>query len=399
MKGIKNSQESIVNMEQNTSTKKPLVSIVITLYNGEKLISCALESALNQTYSNIEVVVFDDASTDNTEAIVRKYAKADPRVVYVRNDSNIGYARSLAKLPEIASGEYAQLLGADDWIADNCVETLVECMEDNPNAACITPEMITLEEMPDNRFQFLNKYIPKKKRPSKKFYIRNVYKTELGSTLTPYALFRKDDFLESASFIKDALTNPPVPTPKEMLEVHSRGHATGTLFLLKVMHKYEYLIFTDKTVYIKTQNSKNKTKAYNSIIDWVSAGRILQSYYFDRIGYDYLFKSTYRKFRKGLRLFFSVEPFISIFFVFIKRGCKPKFFADLKWKDIKAYFADYSFAGRIMALLYLPIRLGIRTISFGTRIFSVPRTQKKDVFKEEYFLNKKGYFSVPKIRS
>ena len=69
---------------------------------------------MHQTYRNLDILVLDDASTDDTEAVVKQYAEQDKRIRYVRNEKNIGYARSLHKVAWLAMGEYVQLLGADD---------------------------------------------------------------------------------------------------------------------------------------------------------------------------------------------------------------------------------------------------------------------------------------------
>lgn len=375
--------------------RQPLVSIVITLWNGEKFIAHALESCIHQTYRSIEVIVLDDASTDNTEAVVKGYAAKDSRVKYFKNASNIGYTRSLAELPRLANGVYTQLLGDDDWLSMNYIETVVRQFEANPDAACVAAKIITLEAMPDNRFQFMNEFMPKGDKILKSFYIRNVYKTALGGTFTPLALFRRSDFLESAAYIEDIYLNLPPSTPEELRKLHSKGHLTGIIFLLKVMHKYEYLILTNETAYIKTENFKNKNKPHNLIIDWTSAGRILRSYYSERIPYEGLFRSQYRNYWTKFRLFFGTDPFVSMIFIFIKSGFKRGFFSDLKWKDVKNYFSSYSFFEKLASALYLFIRFVARAMSFLGRQFDFSGSagsRRSDIFQKNYFLDKEGRF-------
>src|SRR4030067_1754459 len=85
---------------------KPLVSVVMPTYNHERFIVEAIESVLNQTYKNIELIIIDKYSEDNTEVIVRSYATVDSRIRYqkVRNNGVIAASRNAAI--KLAEGDY-----------------------------------------------------------------------------------------------------------------------------------------------------------------------------------------------------------------------------------------------------------------------------------------------------
>lgn len=105
------------------------VSIIIPAYNTEKYISECLDSALNQTYKNIEIIVVDDRSTDDTLYIIEQYQKLYPQLIVLRNGINrgVGYTRNIAI--SIASGDYISFLDSDDIMHPLMIEKLVNALE------------------------------------------------------------------------------------------------------------------------------------------------------------------------------------------------------------------------------------------------------------------------------
>ncbi len=102
----------------------PLVSICIPTYNRANVIRKTIDSALSQTYTNIEVIVVDNASTDNTEEIVASYD--DPRLRYVRNSKNLGLFGNFNRCIELYAGEYLHILHSDDYIDPDFTEKCVD---------------------------------------------------------------------------------------------------------------------------------------------------------------------------------------------------------------------------------------------------------------------------------
>jgi glycosyltransferase involved in cell wall biosynthesis len=105
---------------------KPMISILIPVYNREELVVRTIESAINQTYENIEVIAVDNKSTDKTYDVLKEYAKKYPNVKVYQNEENLGPVRNWKKCLEESSGDYIKILFSDDWIEENFVE---ECME------------------------------------------------------------------------------------------------------------------------------------------------------------------------------------------------------------------------------------------------------------------------------
>lgn len=112
-------------------THFPLVSVVLATYNGERFLPAQLDSIVQQTYPNLEVIVVDDRSTDRTLHILQQYAAAHPYVRVTVNDTNLGYIRNFEKGLLMASGELIALADQDDiWHPDK-LKILVEARGDN----------------------------------------------------------------------------------------------------------------------------------------------------------------------------------------------------------------------------------------------------------------------------
>lgn len=111
-------------MNKNIS---PLVSVIIPLYNAEKYIFQALESIVNQTYQNIEIIVIDDGSTDNSEDIV--YSIHSSKIKLIKNEHNLGVSATRNRGIELARGKYIALMDADDISYLDRIEKQVNFLE------------------------------------------------------------------------------------------------------------------------------------------------------------------------------------------------------------------------------------------------------------------------------
>lgn len=107
---------------------KPLISIIVPVYNSEKYLAQCLSSLRDQTYTNIEVLLIDDGSSDNSASICRSFAKADKRFhYYYQENSGVSAARN--KGIDLAIGEYIGFCDSDDWVEKDMYETLVSLLE------------------------------------------------------------------------------------------------------------------------------------------------------------------------------------------------------------------------------------------------------------------------------
>ena len=125
-------------LKQVTSdASQPLVSICIPTFNSVAYLKGAIASALGQSYLNIEVLVFDNASADETEIVVREIVERDRRVLYVRHSENVGMVQNFNACINRASGKYLKFICSDDEITSNCIFEMVNVLESNPQVTLV----------------------------------------------------------------------------------------------------------------------------------------------------------------------------------------------------------------------------------------------------------------------
>ncbi len=107
------------------------ISVVIPVYNVERYLKQCLDSILNQTYTNLEVIIVDDKSPDKCPEIIDEYAKHDNRIKVIHNQENQGYAKSVNNGIRTATGEYIAIIESDDFIDKEMFSTLHEMITKN----------------------------------------------------------------------------------------------------------------------------------------------------------------------------------------------------------------------------------------------------------------------------
>ncbi|MBQ7287428.1 MAG: glycosyltransferase family 2 protein [Candidatus Gastranaerophilales bacterium] len=115
------------------TTANPKISIIIPMYNVEKYLKQSLDSAINQTLKDIEIIIIDDCSTDNSLALAQDYAKNDKRIVVLSQEFNQGQGIARNKALDIASGEYIMFLDPDDWFEIDACEKAYNQISTNNN--------------------------------------------------------------------------------------------------------------------------------------------------------------------------------------------------------------------------------------------------------------------------
>jgi glycosyltransferase involved in cell wall biosynthesis len=126
--------------------KTPLVSIGLPVYNGARFIAQAIDSILAQTFTDFELIIADNGSTDDTEAICRRYAARDPRVRYKRSPRNMGAAYNYNLVTALARGKYIRHAAHDDVLAPTNIERCVAALEADPGLVLAYPQMSRIDE-------------------------------------------------------------------------------------------------------------------------------------------------------------------------------------------------------------------------------------------------------------
>ena len=96
---------------------QPDISVIITVYNQANCFFKALRSVQNQSFKNIEIIIIDDCSLDNTTEVIEKYMKEDKRIIYLKNESNNGKIKTRSDAVMIAKGKYITIIDGDDALS------------------------------------------------------------------------------------------------------------------------------------------------------------------------------------------------------------------------------------------------------------------------------------------
>jgi len=117
----------------------PTISIGLPVYNGHATLAAALDSLLAQTFRDFEVIICDNASTDDTPAIAREYAERDSRIRYHRSEENRGAAANFNRAFELSRGEYFKWHAADDLLLPEFLEACIEPLRAQPDVVLSYP--------------------------------------------------------------------------------------------------------------------------------------------------------------------------------------------------------------------------------------------------------------------
>lgn len=163
-----------------------MISVIMSVYNAEKYLEKAIESILTQSYDNLEFIIINDKSNDNSADIISKYADQDQRIKYIENERNQGLTYSLNKGLELAKGEYIARMDADDISTSDRLEKQVDYLKKNKEISLIGTSAYNIDE---NGKVIDERNVPLEYEDIKK----NI--NLVNPIIHPSVMFRKDDIL------------------------------------------------------------------------------------------------------------------------------------------------------------------------------------------------------------
>jgi Glycosyltransferases involved in cell wall biogenesis len=162
------------------------VSVLIPVYNMELYIEEAIESVLNQTYNDYEIIIVDNHSTDNTWPILLKY-EAHPKCILIKNERNLGMAQNWNRCLFYAKGKYLKVLNADDILEQTALQEYVNILANNPTISLVTSHYKTFGI--DNNVMY-SKYVG---QMNGKEAIINTIETSNWIGCPTQVMFRRED--------------------------------------------------------------------------------------------------------------------------------------------------------------------------------------------------------------
>ncbi len=132
---------------QDDLSQFPTVSIGLPVFNGENYVAETIESLLAQTYTDFEIVICDNASTDRTEAICKDYQERDSRIRYHRQTRNLGACRNYDMTFELSRGRYFKWHSHDDLITADFLEKLVPVLDADPDCVLVHPYTVLIDTL------------------------------------------------------------------------------------------------------------------------------------------------------------------------------------------------------------------------------------------------------------
>lgn len=132
-----------------SSEKDPLVTVIIPAYNAAGVVSIALNGLLKQTYQNIEIIIVDDCSTDDTNTVVQKFIEKDKRIHLIRQPTNQGSYSARNAALRVAHGEFVMVHDTDDWSHPQKIERLAAQLRKSPEIKAVMAKWLRMDEYLD----------------------------------------------------------------------------------------------------------------------------------------------------------------------------------------------------------------------------------------------------------
>ena len=325
---------------------QPLISVILATHNREKYLKRAIESVLRQTYKNIELIVVNDGSTDQTTEILREYTSKDEHVKILTNKESIGFTKSLKRgIEEVSSGEYIARIDDDDfWCDDKKLEKQVQFLQDNQDYVLCGGGVIVVDEKEKEKIRFFQ---PEKDEDIRKSLLF------LSGFVHSSVLFRKGAYLKVGGYDEQFNLS-------QDRDLWLKLGRVGKLYNFQ-----EYFV-----VYLQSQGGLTHGKWQEQMkINAILRRKYQKDYpnYYLSILFNwfyYFYKSSFLR-----KLFYPISPKLRNL-VFNMVNIPSDIYPPEKEKANKATLWEHYFARKI-AFLILPVFLKLRISANQISIFSL----------------------------
>lgn len=239
-----------------------LVSLLIPTYNSESFINETLDCALNQTYSNIEIIVYDNFSSDSTWDIIKSKSRLDDRIKIFRQAKNVGALNNWISCANKATGSYSKILWSDDLIELNFIEESLKLF--NSNTAFVFSNIKILQEGK------LKNYYSRKGDSilSKVFIYKSIFNR--GLPVSPgCAIFRTK---EVRKYLNQTILNKP------KIDLKKLAIGNDLLLMLSIASCYKMVRYSNRTASIFRAHKKSISMRTDPVL--LNYAYALTRYYF-----------------------------------------------------------------------------------------------------------------------
>ncbi|EKM1527340.1 glycosyltransferase family 2 protein [Campylobacter jejuni] len=235
------------------------ISIILPTYNVEQYIARAIESCINQTFKNIEIIVVDDCGSDKSIDIVKEYAKKDDRIKIIHNEENLKLLRARYEGVKVANSPYIMFLDPDDYLELNACEECMKILKNN-EIDLLFFNAFVLEN---------NNKIERKLNFQEKCYVKKDFLKELLKTKNLFwtvwaKVIKKELYLKAVGLI--SLENAKINMAEDVLLYYPLINISNTIFhLSKNLYNYQINNFSI-TKTLTLQNIKTNIQEQDNVL-------------------------------------------------------------------------------------------------------------------------------------
>lgn len=230
-----------------------MISIILPTYNGEKYIDKAIKSVISQTYTDWELIIIDDGSSDGTDLVIKNYLN-DKRIIYIKKDQNTGITDSLNIGLKISKGEYiARIDDDDEWIDKDKIEKQIEFLKNNKEYVLVGTSAVISDEngliigkynMPESdkkireRIMFKNCFLHSSIMGKKEYIFKAGCYSNTFNCAEDYDLWLKIGLMGKLKNLKDACVKLTIH-PNSITYKNRIKQAVNLLLIIKIFkNKY-----------------------------------------------------------------------------------------------------------------------------------------------------------------